>query len=149
MPIVRRSSSEIDRDKLLRELVKARVRSEEEIEAEAIEDGGALTDEELARMILVPAAIKPEAIRALRDRLGMTQPKFAVRFGFPIEALQEYEDDRFIPFGTDRILLRLLEVDADAVLHMLDPGPHEAINRLIVRGDATVAGFAREQVNRT
>lgn len=121
MPIVRRSSSEIDRDKLLRELAKVRVRSEEEIEAEAIEDGGALTDEELARMILVPAAIKPEAIRALRDRLGMTQPEFAVRFGFPIEALQEYEAGRRIPFGTDRILLRLLEVDADAVLHMLDP----------------------------
>ncbi len=121
MPFVRKSSADIDTAALAADLARARARTEEEIEAEAIEDGGALTDEELARMVLVPAATKPGAIRALRDRLGMTQSEFAIRFGFPIEVLEEYEAGRRIPFGTDRILLRLLDVDADAVLHMLDP----------------------------
>ena len=90
MSFVRRSSGEIDTETLAAELARARARTEEEIEADAIEDGGALTDEELARMILVPAATKPEAIRAVRDRLGMTQSEFAIRFGFAIEALEEY-----------------------------------------------------------
>ncbi len=121
MPMVRRSSADIDREALLADLAKARARTEEEIEADAIEDGGALTDEHLARAILVHPPTRPEAVRAARARLGMTQAEFAHRFGFSIDTLQQYEDGSLIPSGPARTLLRLIEVDPDAVMRLLDP----------------------------
>jgi hypothetical protein len=48
MPIVRRTPAEIDKAKLLAELAARPQPREEEIEAQATEDGDALTDEELA-----------------------------------------------------------------------------------------------------
>jgi hypothetical protein len=48
MPIVRRTRAEIDKAKLLAELAARPQPSEEEIEAQATEDGDAWTDEELA-----------------------------------------------------------------------------------------------------
>ncbi len=80
-----------------------------------------MTDEQLARAILVHPPTKPEVIRAVRGQLGMTQPEFAHRFGFSVDTLQQYEDGSLTPSGPDRTLLRLLEVDPDAVMRLLDP----------------------------
>jgi len=70
MPIVRRTRAEIDKAKLLAELAGRPQPTEEEIEAQAIEDGGAWTDEELAGAEPIYPPPSPDQVRALRARLG-------------------------------------------------------------------------------
>ena len=53
MPIVRRNRNDADLEKLVAELATRPQPTEEEIEQHAIEDGGAMTDEELASAVLV------------------------------------------------------------------------------------------------
>jgi putative transcriptional regulator len=95
--------------------------TEAEIEAQVAEDGDEWTDEDFARAILVHPPTTPETIRALRTHLGLTQAEFALRFGFAADTLQQYEDGSLIPSGPARTLLRLIEVDPDAVMRLLDP----------------------------
>jgi hypothetical protein len=70
MSIVRRARAEIDKAKLSAELVTRPRLSEEEIDAQAIEDGDAWTDEELADAEAVYPPPSPDQVRALRARLG-------------------------------------------------------------------------------
>ena len=73
MPIVRRTRAEIDKAKLLAELAGRPRPSEDEIEAQAIEDGDAWADEELAGAAPVYPPPSPDQVRALRAKLGLTQ----------------------------------------------------------------------------
>jgi hypothetical protein len=70
MSIVRRTRAEIDRAKLLAELATRPPLSEEGIDAQAIEDGDAWTDEELADAEPIYPPPSPDQVRALRARLG-------------------------------------------------------------------------------
>ena len=121
MPIVRRRLSDIDREKLLADLAAAPEPTEEQIELHAFEDGGALTDEELATAIVVYPPPKAEQVRALRARLGMSQTQFAHRFGFTVDTLQQYEQGRRTPSGPASTLLRVIAADPEAVMCALDP----------------------------
>jgi hypothetical protein len=49
MPIVRRTPADIDKARLLAELARRPPPTDEEIEAQAVEDGDAWTDQELAQ----------------------------------------------------------------------------------------------------
>jgi len=119
MPIVRRTRAELDKGKLLAEL-KARPRpSEEEIEAQAVEDQDAWTDQELAEAEPNYPPPSPEQVRALRTRLGLSQAQFARRFGFTVDTVQQYEQGRRIPSGPASTLLRVIEADPDAVVRAL------------------------------
>jgi putative transcriptional regulator len=119
MPIVRRTRADIDEAKLLAEL-KARPRpSEEEIEAQAVEDGDAWTDDELADAEPVHPPPSAEELRALRAKLGLTQKQFARHFGFALESVQQYEQGRRRPSGRAATLLRVIATDPDAVLRAL------------------------------
>lgn len=121
MPIVRRRLSDIDREKLLADLAAAPEPTEEEIERHAVEDGGALTNEEFATAIVVYPPPKAEQVRALRARLGMSQTQFAHRFGFTVDTLQQYEQGRRTPSGPASTLLRVIAADPEAVMCALDP----------------------------
>ena len=121
MPIVRRKASDIDREKLLADLAASRVRTEAEIEAEAAEDGGAFTDEELAEFVPVYPPPKPEEVRALRARLGLSQSQFALMFGFSVDTVQQYEQGRRVPSGPASTLLRVIAKEPEAVIRALDP----------------------------
>ncbi len=121
MPIVRRKSADIDRAALLAELAARQKPGEAEIEAQAAEDGDAWTDEDLARATLVHPPPGPEQIRALRTRLGLSQSQFARRFGFTIDAVQQYEQGRRVPSGPATTLLRVIAADPEAVGRALDP----------------------------
>ena len=121
MPIVRRRLSDIDREKLLADLAAAPEPTEAEIELHAVEDGGALTNEELATAIVVYPPPKAEQVRALRARLGMSQTQFAHRFGFTVDTLQQYEQGRRTPSGPASTLLRVIAADPEAVMCALDP----------------------------
>ena len=63
MPIVRRARTDIDKAKLLAELATRPRPTEEEIEAQASEDGDAWTDEELAN-------VEPVRRHPHRNRFG-------------------------------------------------------------------------------
>jgi hypothetical protein len=70
MPIVRRTRAEIDKAKLLAELAARPQPSEDEIDAPAIEDGDAWTDEELAGAEPIYPPPSPDQVRALQARPG-------------------------------------------------------------------------------
>ena len=82
MSIVRRTPVDTDREKLLADLAARPQSSEEHIDRWAEEDGGAMTDEELAQAVPVYPPPKPEDVRALRARLELSQSQFALMFGF-------------------------------------------------------------------
>ena len=90
MAIIRVSTADIDREKLLAELAARPQPSEEEIERQAAEDGDAWTDEELANAVPVYPPPKPDEIRALRTRIGLSQSQFALMFGFNVDTWQQY-----------------------------------------------------------
>jgi putative transcriptional regulator len=115
MPIVRRTRADIDKAKLLAEFATQPRPTEEEIEAQAIEDADAWTDEELAEAEPVYPPPSPDRVRALRARLGLTQAQFARRFGFTLDTVQQYEQGRRRPSGPASTLLRVIEADPGAV----------------------------------
>jgi len=119
MPIVRRTRAEIDEAKLLAKLATRSRPSEDEIEAQAAEDGDAWADEELAEAEPIYPPPSPQRLRALRARLGLTQAQFARRFGFSLDTVQQYEQGRRRPSGQAATLLRVIEADPNAVVRAL------------------------------
>ena len=119
MPTVRRSETEIDEAAELADLAKHCAPTEAETEAQAAEDGDAWTDEELAGAEAVWPSPSPAEVRALRHRLGLSQARFARRFGFSVDAVQQYEQGRRKPTGPAAALLRVIGVDPDAVARAL------------------------------
>jgi len=117
MPIVRRTRADIDEAKLLAEL--AMRPTEQEIEAQAAEDGDAWTDKQLADAEPVSTPPSPDQVRALRTKLGLTQAQFARRFGFTLDTVQQYEQGRRHPSGPASTLLRVIEADPEAVVRAL------------------------------
>ena len=120
MAIVRHTLADIDVEAALAHLAKAREYTEEEIEQHAIEDGGALTDEQLAQAVAVYPRLDADAIKAVRHRLGFSQSQFARCFGFGLDTLQQYEQGRRTPSGPASTLLRVIAADPDAVMRALD-----------------------------
>ena len=64
----------------------------------------------------VPASVD---VRAVRDRLGLTQVEFAARFGLDLDAVQNWEQGRTRPDRNARILLRVIATQPDAVENAL------------------------------
>jgi DNA-binding transcriptional regulator YiaG len=54
-------------------------------------------------------------VRAIRDRLGLTQLEFAARFGLDLDAVQNWEQGRTRPDRNARILLQVIASSPDAV----------------------------------
>jgi len=119
MPTVRHLGTEIDEAAELAKLAKRRAPTEAEIEAHAAEDGDAWTNEELAGAEAVWPSPSPTEVRALRHRLGLSQARFARRFGFSVDAVQQYEQGRRKPTGAAAALLRVIRADPDAVARAL------------------------------
>ena len=59
-----------------------------------------------ARVVHVP---DPLNVRAIRDRLNMTQKEFALRFSFSLGAVQNWEQGRRRPQGVNRTLLTIID----------------------------------------
>ena len=123
MAIVRRTQADFEliREKLLADLAARPRPSEKEIERYAQEDGDAWTDEDFATAIASYGPPKAEDVRALRARLGLSQANFALRFGFSIDTLQQYEQGRRTPSGPASTLLRVIAADPEAVMRAIDP----------------------------
>jgi putative transcriptional regulator len=76
-------------------------------------DAQPLTAEQLARMRRV------SRLKALRQRLGMTQEAFAQAFHLPITTLRDWEQHRSTPDAPARALLLAIERDPDAMKRLL------------------------------
>lgn len=112
MPIVRKKLSELGQGKINWEKVLAT--TEEEIQRQIVEDGmSGFEFSENARFV------RNINVRALRERLGLTQEEFAHRYRFPLRSVQEWEQGRKRPAaGTMTLLLaisRKPEALADAL----------------------------------
>jgi putative transcriptional regulator len=58
-------------------------------------------------------------VASIRKRLGLSQGEFAARFGFKLDALQNWEQGRRRPEGAARALLRVIEREPEAVRRAL------------------------------
>ncbi|MDE2489035.1 MAG: helix-turn-helix domain-containing protein [Alphaproteobacteria bacterium] len=58
-------------------------------------------------------------VKALRRRLGLTQEEFAVRYGFTVGRIRDWEQGRTSPAASDRVLLTVLEKEPEAVKRAL------------------------------
>jgi len=87
----------------------------EGIEANALADAAnpPLTEQELA------TAYRPDEIRGLRRRVGLSQSAFARKFGINLRTLQEWEQGRRAPDQIARSYLRVISRDAEAVARAL------------------------------
>jgi putative transcriptional regulator len=69
----------------------------------------------------VPAEIN---VRAIRDRLGLSQDEFASAYGFSINQIRDWEQGRARPIGGVRAYLMIIERDPKAVVKLLRTRGH-------------------------
>ncbi len=120
MAIVQRTRADLDLAKVdwagLAEV------SDEDIETSIANDpdlAPVFSDDELmrARRVLPPPL--PDDVRAIRQRLGLSQEQFAGRYGFSVETIRNYEQGHRRPTGPARVLLRVIAGEPDAVTRAL------------------------------
>ncbi len=59
-------------------------------------------------------------VKAIRQRLHMTQAAFAARFGFSKGAVADWEQRRRFPEASARVLLTVIDREPEAVMRALD-----------------------------
>jgi DNA-binding transcriptional regulator YiaG len=65
-------------------------------------------------------------VKAIRNRLGMTQAKFSDTFGFSLDAIKHWEGGRRTPEAPARTLLTVIDRNPGAVLTALNPAAFAA-----------------------
>ena len=63
----------------------------------------------------VVAVVEDVDVKAIRKKLGLSQARFAARFGFNVRVLQDWERKRHLPTGPVRAYLKVIERDPEAV----------------------------------
>ncbi|GAB3129505.1 helix-turn-helix domain-containing protein [Novispirillum itersonii] len=58
-------------------------------------------------------------VKAIRERLGLSQQAFATQFGFSPGTVRNWEQGHRHPEGPARVLLKVIEKDPNAVLRAL------------------------------
>lgn len=58
-------------------------------------------------------------VKAIRDRLGISQKKFVIILGVSKRTVENWEQGRRLPTGAVRSLLRLVEADPEHALRAL------------------------------
>ena len=58
-------------------------------------------------------------VRAIRQRMNMSQREFAMRFGFSLATLRHWEQGQRMPEGPARVLLTVIDRKPDAVQEAL------------------------------
>lgn len=59
-------------------------------------------------------------IQRARERLGLTQDQFAMAFGVSVSTLRKWEQGQRAPTGAARTLLRMIELEPQAVIRALN-----------------------------
>ena len=79
-----------------------------------------LTGERQGFKVHVPEKVN---VKAIRNRLGMTQAKFSLTFGFSLDTIKHWEGGRRTPEAPARTLLTVIDKNPIAVLEALTPAP--------------------------
>lgn len=58
-------------------------------------------------------------VKSIRQRTGLTQAAFALRFGFSLGTLRDWEKGRKQPESSSRVLLLVIDREPEAVLRAL------------------------------
>ena|SRR6202035_3793583 len=66
-------------------------------------------------------------VRAIRNKLGMTQARFSNTFGFSLDAIKHWEGGRRTPEAPARTLLTVIDRSPTAVLTALKPAAFAAV----------------------
>lgn len=63
----------------------------------------------------------PEAIdlRAVRTALNLSQTEFALMFGFKLDTIRNWEQQKRVPTAQARVLLKIIEQEPEAVMRAL------------------------------
>jgi len=72
-----------------------------------------------ARTVRVPDNID---VKSVREKLKMSQPEFAMKFGIPLSTLRNWEQGRRRPEAMARVLLRIIDDHPDVVERTLHVG---------------------------
>lgn len=72
--------------------------------------------DEKAFRVHVPEKVN---VKAIRKKLKLTQEEFAVRYGFSVAAVRDWEQDRRRPETSARVLLKVVEKHPDIVAEVL------------------------------
>lgn len=81
---------------------------------------------ELADCGFTAARHEPPAevdVRAIREKTGLTQEEFAVRFGLDLSTVRNWEQERSSPDLAGRTILHLIDRAPDTVARLLDEAP--------------------------
>lgn len=65
-------------------------------------------------------------VRAIRERTGLSQDKFATLIGVKPSTLRNWEQGRRQPTGPAKALLRILEADTENAVRALRPNKQQA-----------------------
>lgn len=71
-------------------------------------------DENAARILPWTAPTSVD-VKAIRNKLGMTQREFAACFGLKLDSLRNWEQDKRVPETSARVLLTIIDRQPDAV----------------------------------
>lgn len=58
-------------------------------------------------------------VRAIRQKLNLSQPKFAETFGFSVGRVRDWEQGRFAVDASSRVFLTVIDREPEAVLRAL------------------------------
>ena len=86
---------------------------------EAMEDAVAHARGEMALPTRAVQAPERVDVAAIRKRTGLSQTRFAERFGFAVSTVRDWEQGRRQPDRSARILLTVIEKEPDAVKRAL------------------------------
>lgn len=97
------------------EWTRVRAMSDAQVRKAALADPDAqpLTKAQLSRMRRV------SRVKALRERMGMTQREFAEAFRLPLTTLRDWEQRRSVPDAPARALLLAIERDPKKIMSLL------------------------------
>jgi putative transcriptional regulator len=70
----------------------------------------------VVREVKVPESID---VQAVRRKLGLSQREFALRFGFSLATIRNWEQGHRAPEGPARALLTIIDKEPDAVVRAL------------------------------
>lgn len=75
-----------------------------------VEDSAVLAAELFTSGVVATTIVSPDVdVRAVRERLGLTQEQFSLRYGFDLASIQSWEAGRSSPDTAARSYLRVIE----------------------------------------
>ena len=73
----------------------------------------------LAREVKVPQSVD---VKAIRKKLGLTQSEFAMRFGFSLGTVRNWEQGHRGPEGPARVLLTIVDHEPEVIDRVFKTG---------------------------